>query len=926
MAEEVEITNYGKDGVASEETLAALLKTMERLSKSKGFDPKEVNKKTKQLSKSMQDGIEVVDENRKALDKHTDAVKSNTSKFGTALSLAGAGIGMVTNRVTALSEQLLFTGSTLTDFASEIPFIGTLLAPLTGVIDNTVDTYREFSTIGGTAGKSLYDFSKMATEAGMPMNDFRQLVLENSQSMKLFGSTTTEGMRNLSALSKEFRKGPGEALFQLGFTSTELNETLVDLAELNSNMFTMGRIRDKITAKSAADLSNTLFDLSAITGKRRDQLKDEMKQAASDYRARVAMSAMSEDEQKRFNANLTIGGATMKEALLDMADGIPQSDLAQRLTAMSSVFREKSRDIENMDPREMNNFVVDVRTQLEAFAAANGTTIQALAEGDAGIRGMLEFTNESKDLNKLSKEEYAAQLKEKAAMQSREDSILKFQEALNTLRTKLMDALIDSKILETVQKTFETIGDFFGPESTIFTNLFTGLDNLTPSVTSVMESFQAFLEAFAADPKQAINDALSGIGKSLGDTIKDIFLGAVSEKNEFGEYGRGKREGGLLDGMLKSLAPLGSTIMTSITEGISSIWGQLTFIEKVGVAAAGLFAVGGVIATPLIAGITSLFAAKAVTGAMLSGAKGLWDGLKAPATPKPITPKPDQLLDKNGKPLKGAARDARIEKLNKQMSMPETKSTKNLAKTLGALLKGGGKFIPGVGLVIAGGAGAYDAVTGFNADPNAGLGESTVNALSSLINGLTFGLLGSNSSEISNRAQTKDVTQEDTNVTTNNALNDLSVEKLEKLSATSPGIERLAGAFERIGAVQGLQENMASFQADLKLTDMMNFNAQLSEMGENFKEINRQLSKDNKFGPGNGVNAGSLFENNGSSQGIDPQIIKDLNSTLSELVGYERNEVAYLRQISKNTGGMPSDVSANPTSTSRGRNNGRSGR
>jgi len=260
---------------------------------------------------------------------------------------------------------------------------------------------------------------------------------------------------------------------------------------------------------------------------------------------------------------------------------------------MSSVFREKSRDIENMDPREMNNFVVDVRTQLEAFAAANGTTIQALAEGDAGIRGMLEFTNESKDLNKLSKEEYAAQLKEKAAMQSREDSILKFQEALNTLRTKLMDALIDSKILETVQKTFETIGKFFGPESTIFTNLFTGLDNLTPSVTQTMESFQAFLEAFAADPKQAINDALSGIGKSLGDTIKDIFLGAKVDVDPRDVETDMQRQGGLLDGMLKSLAPLGSTIMTSITEGISSIWDQMTFIEKVGVAAAG-YCAGGV--------------------------------------------------------------------------------------------------------------------------------------------------------------------------------------------------------------------------------------------------------------------------------------------------------------------------------------------
>ena len=908
MAEEVEITNYGKDGVASEETLAALLKTMERLSKSKGFDPKEVNKKTKQLSKSMQDGIEVVDENRKALDKHTDAVKSNTSKFGTALSLAGAGIGMVTNRVTSFSEQLLFTGSTLTDFASEVPFIGTLLAPLTGVIDNTVDTYREFSTIGGTAGKSLYDFSKMATEAGMPMNDFRQLVMENSQSMKLFGSTTTEGMRNLSALSKEFRKGPGEALFQLGFTSTELNETLVDLAELNSNMFTMGRIRDKITAKSAADLSNTLFDLSAITGKRRDQLKDEMKQAASDYRARVAMSAMSEDEQKRFNANLTIGGATMKEALLDMADGIPQSDLAQRLTAMSSVFREKSRDIENMDPREMNNFVVDVRTQLEAFAAANGTTIQALAEGDAGIRGMLEFTNESKDLNKLSKEEYAAQLKEKAAMQSREDSILKFQEALNTLRTKLMDALIDSKILETVQKTFETIGDFFGPESTIFTNLFTGLDNLTPSVTSVMESFQDFLKAFAADPKQAINDALSGIGKSLGDTIKDIFLGKVGE-NEFGEAGRGKREGGLLDGMLKSLAPLGSTIMTSITEGISSIWEDLTFIEKVGVAAAGLFIAGGVIAAPLVSGIASLFLLKSVTGAMKKGAEGLWKGLKPS---KPINP--NQMLDKNGNPLKDAAEQARKDKLEKERLNNKPKGGGGRAGILSLLFLGSDlldilgnedlterdKKVETAGAV-SGTAGAYGGATA-GAAAGAWLGAFlapfTLGASIPIGAGLGMiggSMLGYKTGEYVGEAGA------------NAILADENQAQLipEPVAPIEPMREEFDSWWQKERKEeQNYKEAMKEYKKQL---------ADYIEKTEEQKQTVDNLQMKN-------------LQDMEAFRTESEKANQNLNTVLESFLNTAENQEKYSKQIAKNTGGLPSDVSANPTSTSRGRNAGRSGR
>ena len=903
MAEEVEITNYGKGGVASEETLVDLVKTMERLAKSKGFDPKEVTKKTKDLSKSMKDGIVIIDKNRKALDKHTDAVDESASRLSKGLGAVGAGLGSFANRLTSISNELLFGGSALTDFTKEIPVIGSLLSPLTQIIDTNVEIYREFSSIGGTAAKELFDFSKIAADAGIPMNDFRQLVMENSHSMKLFGDTTTVGMKNLAALSEEFREGPGRSLMQLGFTSNELNQTLVDLAELNSNMFTMGRVRDRITQRSAAEYANTLFDLAAITGKRRDQLVDEMKQASSDYRARVAMASMDEDQRKRFQANMTIGGSAMQDALLDMADGIPQSDLAQRLSAMSSLFREKSRDIEDMDPREMNNFMFGVRTEMENFAAANKTTIQALAEGDAGIRGILDFTEQSKDLRFLSEEAYNKQQADKAQMQTREDLLLQFNEDLNKFRTGVQGAFIDSGILQVITDASNNILKTLGDEEV--------MNHIKEGLTSLSSSISNFLEAFKEDPKKAINDALSGIGQGL----KDILFGGEREIDTLGG-----KETVLTDGIFKGL---GTSVISAIISGIATAMDNDSIADEIALGIGALFLVGGPVGLALKAGIATLFAGASVAKAMANGATSLFEKVKK----SPAAINPNQLLDKNGKPLAGTAKDARIAKLNREMAMPETKNNKSIAKILGALLKGGGKFIPGVGLVIAGGAGAYDAVTGFNADPEAGLGESTVNALSSLINGLTFGLFGSNSSEISNRSQTNDVTQETPNVSTTNGLNDISVEKLEKLSATSPGIERLAGAFERIGAVQGLQENMASFQADLKLTDMMNFNAQLSEMGENFKEINRQLSKDNKFGLGNGVNAGSLFENNGSSQGIDPQIIKDLNSTLSELVGHERNEVAYLRQISKNTGAMPSDVSKVPTNvSSRGRNSGRSGR
>jgi hypothetical protein len=53
---------------------------------------------------------------------------------------------------------------------------------------------------------------------------------------------------------------------------------------------------------------------------------------------------------------------------------------------------------------------------------------------------------------------------------------------------------------------------------------------------------------------------------------------------------------------------------------------------------------------------------------------------------------------------------------------------------------------------------------------------------------------------------------------------------------------------------------------------------------------------------------------------------QNLNTVLESFLNTAENQEKYSKQIAKNTGGLPSDVSANPTSTSRGRNAGRSGR
>lgn len=89
-------------------------------------------------------------------------------------------------------------------------------------------------------------------------------------------------------------------------------------------------------------------------------------------------------------------------------------------------------------------------------------------------------------------------------------------------------------------------------------------------------------------------------------------------------------------------------------------------------------------------------------------------------------------------------------------------SARNIVPSMGRALPGAGRML-GMGARVLGkvaaplavGMAAYDGYQGFNADPNASTGRKLLNAGSSALNGLTFGLLGSSADEIATEAQTR---------------------------------------------------------------------------------------------------------------------------------------------------------------------------
>jgi len=608
LAEQVEITNVGGEGLASEATLQNLLAAMRDLGGEKGKSA--AAKAQKLYTQAQKDGIKIIDTEADSREKNTENLKDNTSKlqkFGQALSDAAvSGLFAVGASLKNLTTELMFGGDELSDFAKHIPIVGGHLSLLTGMIDSNMSAFRELSAVGARFGDGLNDIRAASAAAAMPLDEFVNLVSENSMVMKMFGSDVASGAKSFAAMSKELRDGPGKALMGLGFTSTELNELLVDYADIQAGAFTRDRIQGRITAKNAAEFGEQLNALSAATGKRRDQIMEEIKAQQADIRIRAAMSRYTGEEGERFRANIgTVSGISkgLADALVDFDDGIPTNESTRRLMQFSDTFAQFGDDVENMNPRELNNFVVGVRQDLEEYARANNTTVEELSKSIPGLESVFGIVGETAHMAEMSLEEFAEVQRKAAEEANRNEGLKQLGETVRQFRGALLDAFIEGGALKTITTEFDklatSLSDFV--KSPAFKE---GLENLTKTITTFVSNFQNF------DLKTAL------FGGKKGDELSD---GTVLENDVAGLFGGGEGGGSWITDSIKGLF--------SDFLDFEIPWGTL-FVG-------GLIGIGAAIAAPVLAipagiaaAITAVFGIQALKD-LLAGA---WDALTAAFT------------------------------------------------------------------------------------------------------------------------------------------------------------------------------------------------------------------------------------------------------------------------------------------------------
>ena len=535
MADEVEISNVGGDGgVASEATLASLTRAIEKLAASTGKDPtKEAGKVQKQYNDAVKSGVTVSTKNRDAIKKGTEATNKATkatTNYARALVGAASGVlGSVVGGFKGMATELLNGKNELSDFAKHIPLVGGPLSILTGIIDTNISSFRSLSEVGASFGNGLTDIRATAAAAGMPLQEFVEIVGQNSETMKLFGADTAAGARNFATMARELRSGPGKQLMNLGFTSGDLNQLLLDYAEIQNVAFTRDRQQGRVTAANAAAFGEEMQKLTAITGKQRDQIAASLKQQSGDIRMRAAAARMTAEESDRFRLNIADVGTESQafaNALTDYSDGIASDDVTRRLMQMSGTFQQFGDDVQNMDPGEFNNFVVGVRGDLEEYARANGMTLQELQNSIPGMAEAFGIVGETARRQMLSPAEIADMERRQKQEASNGQALKQFGETMNRLLADLTSAFINSGVLDLIQDKAEDLAAMLQNfvQSEAFTKT---INNAAEKVKKFIDTWEQFdlKTALFGDSSKGIEglippDFFPNIGDIIGSGLK----------------------------------------------------------------------------------------------------------------------------------------------------------------------------------------------------------------------------------------------------------------------------------------------------------------------------------------------------------------------------------------------------------------------
>lgn len=575
MAVSADIPGIGKvqiDNAASEATLQKLLKAMSKGggggAASGGGGAGAAGGMSGALQKAS-----------KTTGKFSDEIANTTSAvsdFGRGMSsvtgMVTKGFGMVTNTAMGLATEFLGTSVKMSDFTAHLPIVGGALSSIIGIAEDGVETFRSLSEVGASFGNNIVEMNLAASEAGMSMEMFANFVGQNSQNMMLLGSTTTEGAKSFGRLIKSL---PREEMMGMGFTMEALAEHTAGYMEQQAMQ---GRLTGMSQAQLRAGSEQYLMQvdrLAKVTGKSRKEAEALLKKQAAEANVMVMASRLSGDALTNFQDNIAFVDSELpgfSGAIKDMADGVAQTPLAQKLAATIPGFADLQKQMGDgaISSEDYAKKMAAFGPQIKEFITSMDPAMVQSLMGKEGFEGLMsgaaEYNKMSTKYNKADFEKMAAEQKERDKTTK---AIAGFELAMTEMRTKIKTTILDSGLFDMFMEGIGTFTDWFTS---------TGKDGVS-QLDKFLDGILKYGEEMAKFLKDTWKAAGGDLGKFFSTVWEKKFQPMIQKGFEkvgeifgawFGDFFK-KHIGTLIVGVLGGLA--GLLISGFVTSLLPAVFG-----------------------------------------------------------------------------------------------------------------------------------------------------------------------------------------------------------------------------------------------------------------------------------------------------------------------------------------------------------------
>lgn len=927
MAEEIEIGNVGgANGVASEATLKALLDVMSKKDPS-GKSTKEVEK----YNNALRSGVTVSTKNTDALNDGTKATQSATkatSEFSAKLRGAALGaIGAIAGSIGNLGKEFLNGGSQLGDFTQHLPLVGNAIAPLVGLIDDSVNSFRQLSSIGAGFNNSITEMRRASAEMGLSLDEMSSFVSANSETLAIFGNSVQDGFNNFRNVNRELKDiGEWQQLKNLGFTVEEINEGIASYGALQSRLGRLQGMNQQELATGSANYLKQINMLAKVTGKSREELENQANALAADASFRAMARRLEGEQLDNFTASMqlidSIGGSTAV-ALKDLADGVPQTEEAIALIAQAGpeVQYAMERVAQGADPQIL----------LDALAVAgNNIEAQSDAMGAAGLTGIRQtnaaygaVADEAYKLREIGARNVEAAEQQADAQDAATQELTSFDDRIREVRSAIQTALIDSGLFDTLATSLGTLSAGIGeaaPHVIGWLQDFVNIANeggfgaaitekiINPMKDSIIDGLKKLWEDnkiigsivgalgalfVGAKITGALKSAIGGLFGAGGASSGPGGSGPGGGRNTGAGVGRnvggfvGGIAGGAMEGAAKGIAafadpriPIGAAALgaaiVAIGAGVAgAAWimgnalptfanGMKSFEDLDGAKLAS--AGDGMVAVGL--GFAAFGA-----GGVAAGIGGIVGGIS------------EGLVGLFGG-------DDPLTKI-KRFGDADIDGVKVKANAEAMIAFGNAMQSAGIGNAAAGAGGIVGAISSFFAD------DPTEQVKD-------FGALNINAEGVVANANAMMVMAQGISSLASSGISELKIdseviEGFEDLARIGSGLTTTGTGMAAIGSVTGLDTNISSLNS-LDRSGIRRYNEELERMVELLESMNTELSKDNNgmFASGTGTNAGTVMNAMADSGTGGGELSSSMLAVLEEIREVNKQSKRALEDIARN--------------------------